>query len=173
MTTRRTINHKERDKGMVVFHGVHWGTVGTDQRLPFPEKLLSQVVESRVQEFVLCPLLRDLSKLRGRVRKRRLVRASVIAEAIGRIKQRCPRVARYYSISYDEESSEVCWEVRAERKTKAETLDGAYMLKTDRKDLSAQPKAGLWSLDVLSSLSIFFLTYLQHIWYLSSENVDT
>jgi len=82
-------------------------------------------------------LLRDLSKLRERVRKRRLVKATAIAEAIGRLKERYPRVARYYSISYDEKSKEVCWEIRAERKAKAETLDGAYMLKTDRHDLSA------------------------------------
>lgn len=82
-------------------------------------------------------LLRDLSKLRERVRKRRLVKTIAIAEAIGRIKERYPRVARYYPISYDDKSNEVCWEVRAERKAKAEILDGAYMLKTDRHDLSA------------------------------------
>ncbi len=82
--------------------------------------------------------------MRERVRKRRLVKATPIAEAIGRIKECYPRVARYYSISYDDKSNEVCWEVRTQRKTKAETLDGAYMLKTDRHDLSAQPKAGLY-----------------------------
>lgn len=82
-------------------------------------------------------LLRDLSKLEERVRKRRLVTAAPIAEAIGRLKERYPRVARYYSIRYDQESKKVCWEVRTQRKTKAETLDGAYMLKTDRPDLSA------------------------------------
>jgi len=82
-------------------------------------------------------LLRDLTKLRERVGKRRLVKATAIAEAIGRIKERYPRVARYYYIQYDEKSNALCWNVRTERKAKAETLDGAYMLKTDRQDLSA------------------------------------
>ena len=82
-------------------------------------------------------LLRDLSKLQERVRKGRLVRATAIAEAIGRLKERYPRVARTYSIFYDEESNEVSCEVRAEQRAKAETLDGAYLLRTDRQDLSA------------------------------------
>ncbi len=82
-------------------------------------------------------LVRDLSKLQERVRKRRLVKATAIAEAIGRVKERYPRVARYYSIFYHQESNEVCWEVRAQQRAKAETLDGAYLLKTDRQDLSA------------------------------------
>lgn len=55
MTTERKDNHKDRDKGTIVFHGVHPATVGTDQRLPLPGKLWSQVVESGVKEFVLCP----------------------------------------------------------------------------------------------------------------------
>jgi transposase len=82
-------------------------------------------------------LVSDLSKLQERVRKGRLVKITAIVEAIGRLKERYPRVARYYSIFYDEHKNEVRWEVRTEQRAKAETLDGAYLLRTDRHDLSA------------------------------------
>jgi len=83
-------------------------------------------------------LVSDLSKLQERVRRRRLVKATAIATPRrGRLKERYPRVARYYSIFYDEHKNEVRWEVRTEQRAKAETLDGAYLLRTDRQDLSA------------------------------------
>ena len=51
-------------------------------------------------------LVRDLSHLQERVRRRRLVKATAIATPRrGRLKKRYPRVARYYSIFYDEESN--------------------------------------------------------------------
>jgi len=90
-----------------------------------------------IREKLEARLVTDLSHLKERVRKGRLVKATAIAEAIGRLKERYPRVARYYSIFYDEQSNEVCWEVRTEQRAKAETLDGAYLLRTDRHDLSA------------------------------------
>jgi transposase len=90
-----------------------------------------------IREKLQDRLVRDLTHLQERVRKGRLVKATAIAEAIGRLKERYPRVARYYSIFYDEASDEVCWEVRTEQRAKAETLDGAYLLRTDRQDLSA------------------------------------
>jgi transposase len=90
-----------------------------------------------IREKFEARLVSDLSKLQERVRKGRLVKVTAIAEAIGRLKERYPRVARYYSIFYDEHKNEVRWEVRTEPRAKAETLDGAYLLRTDRHDLSA------------------------------------
>jgi len=90
-----------------------------------------------IREKLEARLVSDLSKLRERVRKGRLVKVSAIAETIGRLKERYPRVARYYSILYDEHKNAVCWEIRTEQRAKAETLDGAYLLRTDRQDLSA------------------------------------
>ncbi|HPU78432.1 MAG TPA: hypothetical protein PKY84_09065, partial [Thermosynergistes sp.] len=47
-------------------------------------------------------LLCDLKKLKERITCGRLVREDKVYEAIGRIKERYPRVAKYYEISYDE-----------------------------------------------------------------------
>jgi transposase len=90
-----------------------------------------------IREKLGARLVSDLKKLQERVRKGRLVNVTAIAEAIGRLKERYPRVARYYSISYDEGTNEVRWKVRTEQRAKAATLDGAYRLRTDRHDLSA------------------------------------
>lgn len=50
-----------------------------------------------------------------------------IQQAIGRLRKRYPRVARHYAIEYD----------TAEKKARAWKLDGSYVLKTDRQDLTA------------------------------------
>jgi transposase len=81
-------------------------------------------------------LLRDLDKLRQRVAKGHLKRADKIHEAIGRLKERYPRVARYYVIEHDDAAKDVSWREDSERKAIAKKLDGSYVLKTDRPDLS-------------------------------------
>lgn len=83
-------------------------------------------------------LLRDLDKLNKRIREGRLVKPTKIAEAIGRLKERYPRVARYYRIEYDEKDKQFSYEEQEEKKSKAEKLDGSYLLKTDRHDLSTE-----------------------------------
>jgi transposase len=83
-------------------------------------------------------LLKDLKKLGKRVAKRHLLKEKKIYEAIGRLKERYPRVARYYEIDYDAETRSVVWKENAEKKDLAKRLDGTYVLKTDRKDLSDQ-----------------------------------
>jgi transposase len=83
-------------------------------------------------------LLKDLKKLGKRVAKRHLLKEKKIYEAIGRLKERYPRVARYYEIDYDAETRSVVWKENAEKKDLAKRLDGTYVLKTDRKDLSNQ-----------------------------------
>lgn len=82
-------------------------------------------------------LLADLGKLEKRIREGRLVRREKIWEAVGRIRERYPRVARYYRIGYAENEKRLCYELDEERRKKAETLDGSYLLRTDRTDLSA------------------------------------
>jgi transposase len=81
-------------------------------------------------------LTRDIEKLAARVAKGRLKRADKIHEAIGRLKERYPRVARYYAIDYEAASSGLHSTLNAEKKTIAEKLDGSYVLKTDRSDLT-------------------------------------
>jgi transposase len=91
-------------------------------------------------------LLRDLTKLHARVAHRRLRASAKIHEALGRLKERYPRVARYYTLAYDEVRRAVTWTAHAELKTRAEHLDGAYLLRTDRQDLSDDE---IWRLYIL------------------------
>lgn len=82
-------------------------------------------------------LLRDLTKLQQRVAKGALKKRDKIHQAIGRLMERYARVARYYEIAYDSEQQKLSWKERADKKKLAEKLDGSYVLKTDRQDLSA------------------------------------
>lgn len=82
--------------------------------------------------------LADLQRLQGRIADGRLKRELKIGEAIGRLKERYPRVARYYTVSYDASSRTLNSEPNAEKKAKAEQLDGGYLLRTDRTELTAQ-----------------------------------
>ncbi|MBI4629431.1 MAG: IS1634 family transposase [Candidatus Rokubacteria bacterium] len=91
-------------------------------------------------------LLADLQKLQTRVAHGRLRDAAKIQEAIGRLKERYSRVARYYVISYDAATSAVSWTEQADKKAAASALDGTYLLKTDRQDLADDE---VWRLYIL------------------------
>jgi len=91
-------------------------------------------------------LLADLNKLKGRVGSGKLKDQDKIHEAIGRLKERYPRVARYYRVTYDPVAGELRWEEDAAKKARAKTVDGAYMLRTDRTDLGAEE---IWRLYIL------------------------
>ncbi len=90
--------------------------------------------------------LGDLTKLQARVTAGHLRVESAVHEAIGRLKERYPRVARYYAITYDAAAPAVAWTLHEDKKTKAVRLDGGYLLKTDRPDLSDED---IWRLYVL------------------------
>jgi transposase len=81
--------------------------------------------------------LSDIGKLKKRIDTGRILDESVINEAIGRIKERYPRVARYYKLKYNNQGRELTCEQDRDRMQKAEVLDGSYLLKTDRDDLTA------------------------------------
>jgi Transposase DDE domain len=81
-------------------------------------------------------LLKDLERLATRVGKGQLKQRDLINQAIGRLRERYPRVARYYRIEY--EQARLVWQEDSIRKARAEQLDGAYLLKTDRQDLNAE-----------------------------------
>ena len=82
--------------------------------------------------------LADLGRLQERIDKGRLKREIAIGEAIGRLKERYPRVSRYHTITYDSTTGKLKHEPNADKKAKAELLDGGYLLRTDRTDLSAR-----------------------------------
>jgi transposase len=85
-------------------------------------------------------LLVDLEKLRKRVvkGKGRGTKPHEVRESLGRLKERYPRVARYYRMDYDAEAKVFSWTLDEARRAQAENLDGSYLLKTDREDLSAE-----------------------------------
>ncbi len=83
-------------------------------------------------------LKKDLEALRTRIEKGQLQKTEKIHQAIGRLKERYPRVARYYRMDYDAERKALTWEEDSEKKAIAAKLDGGYVLKTDRQDLTAE-----------------------------------
>src|SRR6266852_7142714 len=78
-----------------------------------------------------------LEALQTRVQKGHLKRTEKIHEAMGRLKERYPRVARYYQIEYDAERKSFSWQEDVDKKAIAKKLDGGYVMKTDRQDLTA------------------------------------
>jgi transposase len=82
-------------------------------------------------------LLADLDKLKQRVSAGQLKRPEKIAEAIGRLKERYPRVARYYELSIDPNTAQFSAILKEDERAAAAQLDGCYLIKTDRSDLSA------------------------------------
>ena len=81
-------------------------------------------------------LLQDLAKLKTRTAGGKLVDEGKIRETIGRLKERYPRVARYYTITYDANAHTFAWQQNVDKKKLAESLDGAYLLKTSRQDMT-------------------------------------
>jgi transposase len=96
----------------------------------------------------------DVEKLQRRIDQRRLVREVAIGEAVGRLKERYPRVARYHTLTYDAAQRRLFHEPNAEKKAKAELLDGGYLLRTDRKDLTG-PEAWLLYMTLTRAESAF------------------
>jgi len=128
-------------------------------RNPFQKKSTIQVKMRRVggETHVLClsserrekdrairelhekRLLADLEKLKKRVAKGKGkgTKPAEVRESIGRLKERYSRVARYYRMQYDEAQKRFEYHLEESKRAEAEKLDGSYLLKTDRADLSA------------------------------------
>lgn len=83
-------------------------------------------------------LLADLEALSRRIEKGQLKDTAKIHQGIGRLQERHPRVARYYRIAYDAAQKHLIWQEDTAKKAIAGQLDGSYVLKTDRQELSAE-----------------------------------
>jgi transposase len=81
--------------------------------------------------------LRDLARVQARIEKGRLKSDIKIGEAIGRLKERYPRVARYYTLTFNTITRLLENKPNEEKRKVAESLDGSYLLRTDRKDITA------------------------------------
>jgi hypothetical protein len=93
------------------------------------DRAIRQTQEQRLKQ--------DLEKLKARIDKGGLKEVKKIHQAIGRLKERYPRVARYYRIDYAAEQKTLTWQEQGDKKAVAEKLDGGYVLKSDRQDLTA------------------------------------
>ena len=82
--------------------------------------------------------LKDLAKVQARIQNGRLKNDIKIGEAVGRLKERYPRVARYHSLTFDAKTRQLTNEPDEEKREVAASLDGSYLLRTDRQDLSAE-----------------------------------
>jgi len=82
-------------------------------------------------------LIKDLERLKTRIEKGHLQKAEKIHQAIGRLQERYPRVARYYQIQYQAQPQSLSWQEDMEKKAIAEKLDGSYVLRTDRQELTS------------------------------------
>ena len=85
-------------------------------------------------------LLADLERLANRIAKRtkKPLTEAEVQRAIGRLQERYPRVSRYYEIGYDHPLRKLSWQELADQRQKAERLDGGYLLKTDRQDMTKE-----------------------------------
>jgi transposase len=91
-------------------------------------------------------LLADIDSLSHRIADKRLRDPDRINQSIGRLRERYPRVARYYKLSYDPHTTTLLADLDPDKHAKAEQLDGCYLLKTNRKDLTGDE---LWRIYVL------------------------
>ncbi|MBZ0188807.1 MAG: transposase [Candidatus Obscuribacterales bacterium] len=57
-------------------------------------------------------------------------------ERIGRLKERYSRVARYYNMNFDDKTNQFTCSENKEKKELAKELDGSYIIRTDRNDLT-------------------------------------
>jgi transposase len=87
-------------------------------------------------------LLADLKKLARKVDKEKNEKRAY--ESIERLKERYPRVARYYEIAFQQGTLVYCEDKN--RKKKAEQADGSYIIKTNRQDLTEEE---IWKTYVL------------------------
>ena len=81
--------------------------------------------------------LKDVARLQARIQNGRLKKEIKIGEAMGRLKERYPRVARYYALTFDAKARQLKNEPDEPKREVAASLDGSYLLRTDRQDLSA------------------------------------
>jgi len=85
-------------------------------------------------------LLADLERMaRGLAKRKKKPRSEAeVNQSIGRLRERYSRVGRYYQIRFDAAPRALSWTANEELKRRAERLDGSYVLKTDRGDLTKE-----------------------------------
>lgn len=97
--------------------------------------------ERAIRERQEKKLIKDLDALVQAVAKDRDRGAPMtdrdLGVRIGRLRERYPRAARYYEVERQQDG-DLVWSVKAELRARAVDLDGAYFLRTSRKDLGPE-----------------------------------
>jgi transposase len=110
-------------------------TVGEGQeRLILCFSEARQAKDRAIREKQEGRFLEDVHRLSRRITQGRLKEEQKIQQSIGRLKERYPRVARYYVLDYAAES-EFCCYLDGDKRQRAARLDGTYLLKTSRQSL--------------------------------------
>jgi transposase len=91
-------------------------------------------------------LLADVAKLQATVAAGRLKNTAKIQQRIGRLLERYKRVARYYTMAYDETQRRVSCTCDTDRRQIAEMLDGSYIMETTRHDIPPDEVWRIYSL---------------------------
>lgn len=99
-----------------------------------------QEKDRAIRELQQKRLLVALERLSRRIakRKKKPLTEAEVHQAIGRLRERYSRVGRYYRVLYDAERRALSWQEEEEKKRRAERLDGSYVLKTDRRDMTPE-----------------------------------
>jgi transposase len=125
------------DVQLVHSEGLNYVLCRSEQRIA-KDKAIREKHEQR--------LIADLKKLSKRIATGRLIKAKEIDEAIGRLKERYPRVARFYELIHDAKSKSFTYKKVDAKYQVAQQLDGTYLLKTDRADISADEAWRIYTL---------------------------
>lgn len=64
------------------------------------------------------------------------IKPNKVHESIGRLKERYSRTARYYEMVFDDETKQFSYTENKEKKELAKQLDGSYIIRTDRNNLT-------------------------------------
>ena len=99
-----------------------------------------------IRELAEGRMVSDLKRLAASVERGNPKDPEKVGERIGRILERYPRVAHCFDISYDPAKGALSFASNLLRRRLAEELDGAYLLRTDRSDLSPEEARRLYML---------------------------
>ncbi len=92
-----------------------------------------QQKDRALRELAAKRLEEALTKLVSSVSRGRLKNRDAIQRRIGRLWERYPRAAKYYQVEWEAEN--LVWRRLEEKEEKASSMDGTYLLRTNRKDL--------------------------------------
>lgn len=104
--------------------------------------------EQGMDRFQEKRFLEALERLSERIRMKRLKKIEKVWEGVGRIRERYPSIAQYYTVTTEttpdgKEAQALRWEVKKDEREQREQLAGCYVLESTRTDLSA---VDIWKL---------------------------